>query len=55
MRMDLITKFIDNARKEPKRVVLPEGDDPRVVAAAQRLASEGIAIPIVLSLSLIHI
>ena len=49
MRMDLITKFIDNARLEPKRVVLPEGDDPRVVAAAQRLASEGIAIPIVLS------
>jgi phosphate acetyltransferase len=47
--MDLITKFINDARKNPKRVVLPEGDDPRVIAAAHRLMNEGIAHPIVLS------
>ena len=32
-----------------KRLVLPEGDDERIVAAARRLEDEGIAHPIVLS------
>jgi len=30
----------------PKRIVYPEGDDPRIVAAARRLAREGLADPI---------
>lgn len=37
----------DRARRSPRRVVLAEGDDPRVAAAAKRLADEKIAIPIV--------
>lgn len=30
----------------PKRIVFPEGDDPRIRAAAERLAREGLAQPI---------
>src|SRR5258705_7816603 len=31
-----------------KRIVFPEGDDPRVQAAAARLASEGLVEPVLL-------
>jgi phosphate acetyltransferase len=36
------------AKKDPKRIVLPEGQDDRIVKAAAILALEGIAKPIVL-------
>jgi malate dehydrogenase (oxaloacetate-decarboxylating)(NADP+) len=36
------------AAREPKRVVFPEGEDPKVLRAAQILVDEGIAIPILL-------
>jgi len=41
-RADLLRR----AAAREGRVVLPEGDDPRVVAAAERLRREGIAEPI---------
>lgn len=37
--------LLARARAAPRRVVLPEGDDPRVREAACRLAGEGIAEP----------
>ena len=40
--------LLDRARARGARVVLPEGDDPRVQAAAVRLRKEGIAEPILL-------
>lgn len=43
-RADLLKR----AAQRHARVVLPEGDDPRVVAAAERLEAEGIARPILL-------
>lgn len=46
--MDLLTRCIQAAKERSGSVVLPEGNDPRVLAAAQRLASEQIAQPIVL-------
>lgn len=46
--MDVIQGLIDTARKRRLRVVLPEGEDARIVAAARRLKDEGIATPIVL-------
>jgi phosphate acetyltransferase len=46
--MSLIDGFIARAKEAPRRVVLPEGDDPQIVLAACRLAAEGIARPIVL-------
>lgn len=35
-------------RRSRKRIVFPEGDDPRVIAAAERLAREGLAEPVLL-------
>ncbi len=36
------------AQREPKRVVFPEGEDPKIIRAAQILADDGIAVPILL-------
>ncbi|MBX3173230.1 MAG: NADP-dependent malic enzyme [Gemmatimonadaceae bacterium] len=36
------------ASNAPKRVVLPEGEDPKIIRAAQQMADEGIAHPILL-------
>ena len=38
-----------HARVSRRRVVFPEGDDPRVIAAARRLKDEGLAEPILLT------
>lgn len=46
--MTIIAQFIAQARRRGGSVVLPEGKDPRIVAAARRLKDEGIAAPIVL-------
>ena len=32
-----------------QRIVFPEGGDPRIIAAAQRLSSEGLAEPILVT------
>jgi phosphate acetyltransferase len=47
--MDLTQRFIDLARERRRRVVLPEGDDARILQAAHRLARENIAAPILLA------
>jgi malate dehydrogenase (oxaloacetate-decarboxylating)(NADP+) len=39
---------INRAVREPKRVVFPEGEEPKVIRAAQILIDEGIAQPILL-------
>ena len=46
--MNMIEQFIAQAQRRGGSVVLPEGKDPRIVAAARRLKDEGIADPIVL-------
>lgn len=46
--MDLLGKLFDIARERRRKVVLPEGDDVRVIAAAVRLVRERIAIPILI-------
>jgi phosphate acetyltransferase len=46
--MDILEKLKAQARRAPKRIVLPEGEDERIVEAAARAAQEGIARPIVL-------
>jgi phosphate acetyltransferase len=46
--MDILARLKERARKDPKTVVLPEGEDERIVEAAVRAAREGIARPIVL-------
>ncbi len=46
--MDILEKLKEQARRDPKRIVLPEGEDDRIVRGAVRAAEEGIARPIVL-------
>jgi phosphate acetyltransferase len=46
--MSFRTELLQRASRRMARIVLPEGDDPRVSAAAERLRSEGIAEPILL-------
>jgi phosphate acetyltransferase len=46
--MDLIAHFVSQANGRGRTVVLPEGGDARVIAAARRISDEQIAVPIVL-------
>ena len=41
--MNLLNTLKNRARSNPKRIVLPEGEDPRVIAAAAKITSEGFA------------
>ena len=38
--------LIERAQERPRRIALPEATDPRTLAAATRLALDGIAIPV---------
>src|SRR6266478_5234307 len=40
--------LIERARRARKRIVFPEGNDPRILEAAGRLAREGILQPILI-------
>jgi phosphate acetyltransferase len=46
--VDVVEACIAKARASRKRVVFPEGNDERIVAAARRLKDERIAVPILL-------
>lgn len=44
----LMRPIFDAARKDPKRVVLAEGEDERVLRAVQTVISDGLATPILI-------
>lgn len=46
--MPLISELIIRLKRHPKRVVFPEGSDPRILQAARKFASEGLGTPILL-------
>ena len=46
--MDVISSFKEKVKGRKFKVVLPEGQDERIILAARRLKDEGIAEPIVL-------
>jgi phosphate acetyltransferase len=52
--MELIAKIRAAARRDKKRIVFPEGDDPRVIAAAKILEREELCEPILVTESLIR-
>ncbi len=41
--MDLLAQLKSRAKAHPQHIVLPEGEDPRAIAAATRVALEGFA------------
>ena len=46
--MDLLDRLFDIARRRNRKIVLPESDDARIVAAATRLRDQCLARPIIL-------
>lgn len=46
--MDLLGRLFDIARQRRRTIVLPEGEDERIVEAAKRLRAEKLAEPIVI-------
>lgn len=44
--MPLISKLTVRLKRHPKRVVFPEGSDPRILQAARKFASNDLGIPI---------
>ena len=44
----IMSMVTDKARKNPKRIVFPEGDSDRILRAAHVVVSEGIAKPVLL-------
>ncbi len=45
---DFLAKIKERAKENPKRIVFPEGSEPRVLEAAEKIRQEGTAIPILL-------
>jgi malate dehydrogenase (oxaloacetate-decarboxylating)(NADP+) len=45
---ELMRAIMDKARRSPKRIVFPEGEDPRVVRCTSVIREEGIGTPILL-------
>ena len=46
--MPLVTKLIERLQRHPKRVVFPEGADPRVLQAARQWVTRRMGVPILL-------
>ena len=46
--MSLITRIKEKAAACPKRIVLPEGSEPRTINAAATVAKEGLACPVLI-------
>src|SRR5580765_6717846 len=46
---ELMSVVVEKARRDPKRIVFPEGEHPKVLRAAKILAEEGICKPILLA------
>ena len=46
--MELMNKIWESAKADKKKIVLPEGSESRTVVAAQKIAEEGIAMPILI-------
>jgi phosphate acetyltransferase len=46
--MPLIAKLAERLKRHPKRVVFPEGADPRILQAARKFATRGLGVPVLL-------
>ncbi len=46
MYMDVINRIREKAKQDPKRIIFPETNDPRVLEAVEIIRAEGIAEPL---------
>lgn len=44
----VMTRIYDKARRDPKKIVFPEGEHPRIIKAAQMALENGIAKPVLI-------
>jgi phosphate acetyltransferase len=51
MQSDLLARLRERAARKPKRIVYPEGTDPRVLAAARAMVDIGMVRPVILGSS----
>jgi phosphate acetyltransferase len=49
-----LERIRERARSAPRRIVLPEAGDPRVVEAARVLEGEGLAVPVLLEAGMVE-
>ena len=42
----MFTKMINILKENPRKIVFPEGSDPRILEASARLLADGILTPI---------
>jgi len=45
---ELVRAIIHRAQRDPRRIVFPEGEHPRIMRVAEHLAAEGVARPVLL-------
>ncbi len=45
---ELINNLKEKAKEKPKRIVLPEGEEERIIKAARIISQKKIAIPLLL-------
>ncbi|MFZ5434201.1 MAG: NADP-dependent malic enzyme [Calditrichota bacterium] len=43
---EIVRMFMNQAKRTPKRIVFPEGQQPKIIRAAETIVSEGIGTPI---------
>jgi len=48
-RLEVMHDVIDRAKRDPKRIVFPEGDNDKILRAAKILVDQGIAHPVLLA------
>ena len=48
MQHDLLIRFRERAARKPRRIVYPEGTDPRILRAARAVADSAMAIPVLI-------
>lgn len=46
--MDIIQQFTERAKRQNRRLVLPEGNDERIIQAARQMLDDGFASPVLL-------
>jgi malate dehydrogenase (oxaloacetate-decarboxylating)(NADP+) len=44
--MEVMQRMVSMARRDPKRVVLPDGNSDQIIRAAAKVVEEGVAVPI---------
>ena len=50
--MELMSKILEAAKANRKKIVLPEGNEERTIVAVEKIKKEGIAYPILIGTDL---